>query len=492
MKRIYKIFVFIALFLFTFKFNVQASGFGEYAIYYLEQISRIPRVSFSDGEVYTADYLRRLLRDFGYDTIFEEISFPEDTVLNFTQGYYLSHNIIATKKGASDLEVIIGTSYDSEDVNGSTGFEGATGVSVLLEIAERVKDMSFPFTLKFVLFGSGKNGEIGPTHYVSTRSQDELNNIMYFLDITSLGSGKNLYIYGNSGNKGFVRDELLALSKDLKIDLFTPEGNLEEGIPFGVWNDIGDHVAFKYSNVPFGKIEATSLESLDEMYGLPDDPTGEGVGIIEGSSNDNYDYVMNNFIDNVEKNLSNSVELVFNYLVREDRSIKIITQLSEENIDKISQIKYELYSGNKKLKEISLDETLITEFKDLDEGNYTVKVVYPKEIEFLKDIEEFDFNFEGDLNGKFVFVNDEIVTYTYRKEFTDNYNSVREDIKNSKFEIRAKKLLFDYSSGVMGDYEEEDDSKNEMLIKTLAIVLIVLIACYVLLKIILSKINKND
>ncbi|EIA23102.1 hypothetical protein SFB3_312G0, partial [Candidatus Arthromitus sp. SFB-3] len=228
--------------------------------------------------------------------------------------------------------------------------------------------------------------------------------------------------------------------------------------------------------------EATSLESLDEMYGLPDDPTGEGVGIIEGSSNDNYDYVMNNFIDNVEKNLSNSVELVFNYLVREDRSIKIITQLSEENIDKISQIKYELYSGNKKLKEISLDETLITEFKDLDEGNYTVKVVCPKEIEFLKDIEEFDFNFEGDLNGKFVFVNDEIVTYTYRKEFTDNYNSVREDIKNSKFEIRAKKLLFDYSSGVMGDYEEEDDSKNEMLIKTLAIVLIVLIACYVLLK----------
>lgn len=491
MKRIYKIFVFIVLFVCCFKPSVQAEEFGKYALDYLEQISRIPRVSFSEGEVYTADYLGRLLRDFGYDTSFEEISFPEDTVLNFTPGYYLSHNIIATKKGASDLEVIIGASYDSENVDGSTGFEGATGVSVLLEVADRVKDMSFPFTLKFVLFGSGKNGEIGSTHYVSTRSQDELDKIMYFLNLTSIGSGKNLYVYGNSGNKGFVRDELLSLSKELKIKILTTEENLEQSIPEGVCADIGDHVPFKYSNVPFGKIEATSFESIDKNYGLPDDPTGEGIGIIEGSSDDNYNYVMGNFVDTVTKNLSSCVEVLFNYLVRENRSIKIITQLSEENLDKISQVKYVLYKGNKKIKEIILNETLVTEFKNLDEGNYTVKVISPNGIDFLKNIDEFEFNFKDNVNGEFVFVNDEIVTYTYRKEFTDNYNLVRDDIKNSNFEIKSKKFIFDYSSSI-GNYEEEDSSKNDMLIKNLSILLVALIVFYVILRIILLKLNKEN
>ena len=148
MRKFCRFFVLISLFVFSFGFFIQAVGFGEDALKYLIQISRIQRVAFTEGEVYTADYLGRILRDLGYDTTFEEIVFPEDTILNFTQGDYLSHNIIATKKGSSDLEVIIGAAYDSEEVKGSTGFEGATGVSLLLELAKKLKDVDLPYTLK--------------------------------------------------------------------------------------------------------------------------------------------------------------------------------------------------------------------------------------------------------------------------------------------------------------------------------------------------------
>lgn len=489
MKKIYRFIILIFLFIFNFKIDVQAIEFGDYALKYLEQISRIPRVAFTEGELYTADYLGRILRDLGYDTLFEEISFPEGTNIDFNPGYYLSHNIIATKEGDSDLEVVIGASYDSRLVEGSTGFERATGVSLLLELATLLKDESFPYTLKFVLFGDGIDGSIGATHYVSTRSQDELNKIMYYLNLSSIGSGKDLYISSNLSDKGFVRDELMELSKKLEIQLFETPENSQLGMPQGAAFDLGDQVPFKYSNVPFGTLYATDFESVEDKYGLPNDPTGDGSGLIEGSENDNYEYVMDNYEENVIKNLSHSSELLYNYLVRDNKKIKIITSLSEENSDKVGLIKYQLFKDGKKISEYSLEEGMVLEFNNLEDGDYKIKVSAPKEIDFIKDITNIKFNFENDSNGEFVIVNDELPTYTYREEFTDNYNSVRDKIKEDEFEIKEKRLLFQYETG--GDYSDDQDDKNDIMIRNLSVLLGVLVVIYVILKLILRRINRE-
>lgn len=475
--------------MFSFKMFVQALEFGDYALKYLEQLSRISRVAFTEGEIYTADYLGRVLRDLGYDTIFEEISFPEDSNVEFNQGYYLSHNIIATKEGDSDLEVIIGASYDSRYVEGSTGFERATGVSLLLELATLLKDENLPYTLKFVLFGDGIDGSIGATHYVSTRSQDEINNIMYYLNLSSIGSGKDLYISSNIKDKGFVREGLVNISKELGINLLeTPENSIL-GMPKGAAIDIGDQVPFKYSNVPFGTLYATSFDSVDTDYGLPNDPTGDGSGLIEGSENDNYKYVMDNYSDNVINNLSSSSELIYNYLTSNSRQIKIITNLSEESLDKVNLIKYELFKDGEKVDERSIDEGMVVEFNDLDNGDYKIKVMSPKKIEFIKDINDFDFSFDNNSKGGFVIVNDELPTYTYREEFTDNYNSLREQIKKQKFEIKQKRFLFEYAAG--GDYSDDQDIKNDLMIKNLSILLVVLVVVYVMLRLILMRLNRK-
>lgn len=493
MKRFLRFFVLISLFVFSFGFFTKALEFGDYAIKYLEQISRIQRVAFTEGEIYTADYLGRILRDLGYDTSFEEVLFPKDTVLNFTQGDFVSHNVIATKKGESDLEVIIGASYDSDEVKGSTGFEGATGVSILLEIANRIKDVNLPYTLKFVLFGAGKQGNIGSTHYVSTRSQDELNKIMYYLNLSSIGSGKGLYIYSNNGEKGFLREDYLKLSKELKIPLLTSPKIDEYSIPRGVGYDLGEHVAFKYSNVPYGFIEATSWDEIHEEFQIPSDPTGEGVGVIDGSKYDNYDEVMGTFRSNVVSNLSNASELIYNALVKKSKNIKIITLLTEENSENYGSISYTLFKDGEKIKTSSVKSNSVVEFNDLDEGNYKIEVSAPEGIKFLKNINEYDFKFSANSNGDFVIVNDQEGRDTFRKGFTDNYVSVRESVQSGQFQVGVKDVLFNYSSGTgNGNQENIETDKNSGLIKVLSIVLVILIIIYVLLKIIFSKVNKDN
>ncbi len=489
LTRLSKFLILVFLFLVTSLLSVQALEFGEYSLKYLEQISRTQRVAFTEGELYTGDYLGRVLRDLGYDTYFEEISFPQNSSIEYNQGYYLSHNIIAEKKGKSDLEVIIGTSYDSRLVSGSKGFERATGVSLILELATLLKDESLPYTVKFILFGGGIEGSLGATHYVSTRSQEDLDKIMYYLNVTSIGSGKEIYISGNTGNKGFLTKELMDLSKKLDININLTKENTTLNIPEGAAFDLGDNVPFKYSNVPFSTIYATSFESVDDHYGIPNDPTGDGSGLIEGTLNDTYEYVMDNYKDNVERNLRDVSELIYNYLMRDEKSIKVITSLSEENLDKVNLIKYELKKDGKKISEYSLDESMILNISNLDSGDYTLKVTYPKDIKFIKDISEFDFKFEDGENGEFVFLNDEINTYTYREGFTDNYNTLRQEVKDGEFLVKQKKFLFEYSAN--GDYSEEDELKNDIIIRNLSIALGVLILLYIILKLIFHSINKK-
>ncbi len=313
---------------------------------------------------------------------------------------------------------------------------------------------------------------------------------MYFINLSSLGSGKELYVYANSGDKGFVRDELLSLGKKLNINISTSKDFPDYNIPEGVGYDIGEHVPFKYSNIPFAFIEATSWKSIDDKLKIPNDPTEDNLGVLDGSSYDNYETIMEEYSDRVKNNLSNASELIFNNIVRDKKSIKIITLLSEENKNLSDSITYTLIKDGKKVKTSKLKNNMIVEFKDLEDGSYKVEVSFPKNIKFLKDISSFEFNFDS--NGEFVFVNDEVDTYTYRDGFTNNYISVRDDIQNTDFNIKVKKILLDYSSTAEVSADpQEDKNNNDAMIKTLAIILVILILLYVAVRIVFSKINKK-
>ncbi|GEM_PF-832508 len=114
-----------------------------------------------------------------------------------------SSNIILDLPGQGEGVVILGAHYDT--VRNSVGAnDNASGVSVLLTLAERLAQPPwsnemvsvFPFTLRFIAFGSEETGLSGSAHYVRQLTEEELGAIKIMINFDSVGSGTFLYFRG--------------------------------------------------------------------------------------------------------------------------------------------------------------------------------------------------------------------------------------------------------------------------------------------------------
>ena len=107
-----------------------------------------------------------------------------------------SRNVIAELPGAGDGVIVVGAHYDT--VPGSVGAsDNSSGVAVLLAVAEHLQGRSFPFTVRFVAFGSEEAGLHGSEHYVDSLSPDELENVRLMINLDSIGSGDRLVVAGD-------------------------------------------------------------------------------------------------------------------------------------------------------------------------------------------------------------------------------------------------------------------------------------------------------
>ena len=107
-----------------------------------------------------------------------------------------SSNIILELPGHGEGIVILGAHYDT--VRNSVGAnDNASGVGVLLALAERLTQPPwssqmvsiFPFTLRFIAFGSEETGMNGSGHYVRQLTDEELHAIRVMINLDSVGSG---------------------------------------------------------------------------------------------------------------------------------------------------------------------------------------------------------------------------------------------------------------------------------------------------------------
>ena len=93
--------------------------------------------------------------------------------------------------------VIVGGHYDTvPHVDGAN--DNASGIAAVLTLAEELADRSFPFTLRFIAFGSEETGLIGSKHYVRALSQDERDEIKAMINLDVVGTGEGLRITGDS------------------------------------------------------------------------------------------------------------------------------------------------------------------------------------------------------------------------------------------------------------------------------------------------------
>ena len=158
------------------------------------------RQSATAEESKAAELLMDRFTEFGYSPEMQDF---QVRIGPFQRG---SSNIILELPGHGEGVVILGAHYDT--VRNSVGAnDNASGVSVLLALAERLAQPPwssqmvsvFPFTLRFIAFGSEETGLNGSGHYVRQLTDEELDAIRVMINFDSVGSGTYLYFRGLTG-----------------------------------------------------------------------------------------------------------------------------------------------------------------------------------------------------------------------------------------------------------------------------------------------------
>ena len=159
-----------------------------------------------------------------------------------------SRNVIAEKQGPGDAVVVLGGHYDS--VPGISGAnDNASGTAVLLAIAESLKDVDLPFTLRIIAFGSEELGLLGSQFYVQSLSEAELNKTKAMLNFDALGSGNGVSVFGNRDLTGLASESGEAVGVDVAVTRSISGGS-------------SDFASFQAAGVPFLMVYADDFSRI--------------------------------------------------------------------------------------------------------------------------------------------------------------------------------------------------------------------------------------
>jgi alkaline phosphatase isozyme conversion protein len=279
-----------------------APEFGTLSFIHLRALENIgPRVAGSDQERKAGEYIYSVFQSTGYSPVIQQFSAWDE---NGTK--YLSANIIATKAGKSSGEIIVGTHYDSVAVGRGVD-DNASGVGVMLEVAELVFSLETPYTIHFIAFGSEENDLDGSYYFVDQLSPAELKNIIAMVNLDSLVAGDIAYVYSDEGSKAFLRDWVLNWSAENGFPLKTIRNVdlSDDGWP------TADYGPFQEEGIAFAYFEATNW-ALGERDGYTQvDPKYGEDGHIWHTKYDNSNYLEKTFPGRISKRLGDFSAALF-------------------------------------------------------------------------------------------------------------------------------------------------------------------------------------
>ena len=218
--------------------------------------SQIPAVSISQAD-------GRRLRD-----LMGEGTEIEGTV-SVADNANPSRNIIAELPGAEEGVVVVGAHFDTvPDSIGAS--DNSSGMGVLLAVAEWAIDKSFPFTLRFIAFGSEETGLHGSEHYVDELTKEELEEIYVMINVDSVGSGSRLRVSGDRWLTNHLRETAEAQGIDLSVSRGGRGGS--------------DHANFRNAWVPVVFFLSNDLSRInspaDTMEHINPALLGQSTGLI--------------------------------------------------------------------------------------------------------------------------------------------------------------------------------------------------------------------
>lgn len=161
-----------------------------------------------------------------------------------------SNNIVASLKSSAETErtLILGAHYDTlPGVQGAN--DNASGVSVLMRLAENLKDGNLPFNLRVVLFGSGESESYGAYWYVRGMEEDEKANTMGMVNFDVVGSGLSLQLGGDP--------EFARVAGEIAKSMEVPFGGTEA---YDDW--ASNHTPFEEAGIPVLLISGDNLTQI--------------------------------------------------------------------------------------------------------------------------------------------------------------------------------------------------------------------------------------
>ena len=171
--------------------------------------------------------------------LIEDLLVESDTEasINLSLESLLSQNVVADKKGPGGAVVVLGGHYDTvPDISGAN--DNASGTAVLLTIARLLAGADLPFTLRIVPFGSEELGLVGSEFYVTSLSEDELQNTKVMLNFDALGTGSGVSVFGD--------DDLVEMLQEVG-----GEAGVDVTIRRGLGGGSSDFASFQEAGVPY-------------------------------------------------------------------------------------------------------------------------------------------------------------------------------------------------------------------------------------------------
>ena len=206
----------------------------------LDYLSGFVRAGGTPGEGEAAEYIGRLLMDYGYETRIQEI--PAENPDGGTE--IRGRNVIGTRKAPSPDGDILVIAANHDSMAGSPGANNnASGVVAVLECARLLSRLSTDTELRFVSFSGSAGDNAGAAFYLDSLTETERHRMIGTIQLDTLGYASDArVILGTMDGKQTLLGDLLR-----KSALEVP--GLTSGWKYTLREE-GNHVPFVRNEIP--------------------------------------------------------------------------------------------------------------------------------------------------------------------------------------------------------------------------------------------------
>ena len=274
--------------------------YGDNAYAFMKQLqSNYPyrQVNSSNGMLSGAEeWLKSQIVTMGYEYMAQPFTMTSADGVTPCYG----ENLIFSKQGASDRVIVVGAHYDCVEQTFGTD-DNASGVGVLLELASIYSTKESPYTIRFVLFSAEEPGCLGSQYYVDNLSQEERDRIACMINIDTIASGDNMYLYGGTvDDSGSIVQDWAVYQAQSAADLlgldmsFHPDVN--DSFPTPTKATASDQMPFANVGIPYIYCEASNWngEPYTNFYQTSNSAVNGGT-IMHKAEYDNLTFIENTF-----------------------------------------------------------------------------------------------------------------------------------------------------------------------------------------------------